>query len=80
MELYGVYFAALVLFNAALAYHKHQQSKNEGSKEESLALPQGEGREDACNFKFTYSAVYLLAMAADWVQVGLVCPRKNSKY
>lgn len=62
MEVYAVYFASLILFNAALAYHRHQQSKSEASKEETLALPQTEGREDARKFKTTYFAVYLLAM------------------
>lgn len=70
MELYAVYFASLVLFNTALAYHRSQQSKSEASKEETLALPLGEGREDARRFKITYFAVYLLAMGADWVQVS----------
>ncbi|KAK4508485.1 hypothetical protein PRZ48_002224 [Zasmidium cellare] len=68
MELYPIYFASLVLFNAALAYHRHQQSRNDGAKEETLALPQAEGREDARKFKVTYFTVYLLAMGADWVQ------------
>ncbi|KAF7191421.1 Molybdate-anion transporter [Pseudocercospora fuligena] len=69
MELYGLYFASLALFNAALAYHRSQQSQVEKSEEETLALPKdGASKEEAKRFKTTYFGVYVLVMAADWLQ------------
>jgi len=71
MELYGIYFAALILFNAALAFHRHQSDKNASAKE-SLALPSGDSRDSkavATKFKREYFGLYALVMAADWLQV-----------
>ena len=71
MELYGIYFASLALFNAALAYHRSQKSQVEKSEEETLALPKdGASKEEAKRFKTTYFGVYVLVMAADWLQVS----------
>lgn len=68
MESYAVYFAALVCFSAALAYHRHQTNKNDAGKE-SLGLPSGSDKTAADKFKWTYFALYSLVMAADWLQV-----------
>lgn len=68
MELYGIYFAALVCFNIALAYHRHQTDKNASAKE-SLALPSGDSKAVATKFKREYFSLYALVMAADWLQV-----------
>ncbi|KAK3684624.1 hypothetical protein LTR37_020088 [Vermiconidia calcicola] len=67
MELYGVYLAALVLFNVALAYHRHQFDQN-GGPQESLALPAGDGKSVATKFKWEYFSLYSIVMAADWLQ------------
>ena len=69
MELYGVYLAALVLFNVALAYHRHQFDQN-GGPQESLALPAGDGKSVATKFKWEYFSLYSIVMAADWLQVS----------
>ncbi|KAK3714457.1 hypothetical protein LTR37_007763 [Vermiconidia calcicola] len=67
MELYGVYLAALVLFNVALAYHRHQFDHNE-APQESLALSAGDGKSAGTKFKWEYFSLYSIVMAADWLQ------------
>ena len=71
MEFYGIFFASLIIFNAALAYHRHQQSSfDKIEEEETLALPKDEvSKQDVKNFKTMYFGVYILVMAADWLQV-----------
>ena len=68
MDFYNVYFAALVLFVLALWYHQHQQEK-QVTKQESLALPAGDGNAAARKFKWEYLGVYAWVVAADWLQV-----------
>lgn len=77
MELYGIYFAALICFNAALAYHRHQSDKNVSTKD-TLALPSGGGKSAANKFKWTYFGLYALVVAADWLQVS-VARKSRSK-
>ena len=71
MEIYGLYFAGLVLFNIVLSYHRHSVNKNSSPKE-SLALPYGDGKHAATRFQREYFLVYALVVAADWLQVCLV--------
>ena len=69
MERYAVYFVALVCFNVALAYHRHQSNKHASTKD-TLALPSGDNKSAAEKFKWTYFAMYSLVMAAEWLQVS----------
>lgn len=69
MELYGIYFAALALFNAALAHHRHQAAKKDVSKE-TLSLPAGDGKVLATKFQWEYFSLYGMVMVADWLQVS----------
>lgn len=74
MELYAIYFASLALFNASIAYHRHNQKIHSEAKEleeETLALPKdGAAKLEARKFKTAYFGVYVLVMAADWLQVN----------
>lgn len=81
MEIYILYFGFLAFCNAALIYHRfrrHNQDANvDGSayEEETIALPGLPHRDAAAaaaKFKRTYFSVYVLATAADWLQVRLV--------
>ena len=76
MELYRTYLAALVMFNFALAYHRHHLDKD-GVKEESLALPTDDGKTAARQFKWQYFGLYSMVMTADWLQVSR---RENLRY
>ncbi|KAK5168192.1 uncharacterized protein LTR77_006761 [Saxophila tyrrhenica] len=67
MELYGIYFAALVCFNIALAAHRHQTDKH-APLQETLALPSSDSKGAASKFKREYFGLYALVMAADWLQ------------
>ena len=73
MEFYSIYSAALIVFNVALAYHRYQQSSSstiDEKEEETLALPKDEvSKQNVKSFKTMYFGVYILAMAADWLQV-----------
>lgn len=51
--LYGVSFAALALFNAALYYHRHQNEKS-GASNESIAFPKENSQEAVSKFKWQY--------------------------
>lgn len=53
--LYGFSFAGLVLFNAALYYHRHQAEKHTPTKE-SIALPKENAQEAVSKFKCQYFA------------------------
>ena len=68
MELYNIYFLALVSFCGALAYHRHHVEKN-ADRMESLALPMSHDKIAATKFKRDYFSVYGLVVAADWLQV-----------
>ena len=68
MELYGIYFAALVSFNVALALYRHQSDKHV-SQHETLALPAGDSKASAMKFKKEFFTWYCLVVAADWLQV-----------
>ena len=72
MELYSIYFAALALFNASLAWYRHLKDKN-GEPKESLALPAGSNLSEARRFKIEYFGVFALVVTADWLQVGERC-------
>lgn len=73
MDIYNVYFAALVLFVIALWYHQQQQEKHV-TKQESLALPARDGDAAARKFKWEYLGVYACVVAADWLQVYQIWP------
>jgi len=68
MEFYVGYFAALVLFNVALVYYRIQRNK-QVDVTESIALPGSCEQTTARKFKAIYFGVYILATAADWLQV-----------
>lgn len=67
MEQYTVYFGALALISIAMAYKRHRAEKDE--VRESLAFPAGEGQATANKFKMEFFGVWVLVVAADWLQV-----------
>ncbi|EMD00582.1 hypothetical protein BAUCODRAFT_144233 [Baudoinia panamericana UAMH 10762] len=67
MELYTLYFGAMLSLNGVALYYRYQRARQE-SVQESIALPETTYKDAASHFRTTYFGVYILATAADWLQ------------
>jgi len=72
MEFYQLNFAALVAVNTGFTYRQYRQSKRKQktasivSEIEKLA-----GKEETARFTNDFFTIYLLVVAADWLQVSI---------
>lgn len=70
MELYKTSFAALALVNALLACYCRTRSDNTPAEQSLPPSPGRKSKQQVRKFKTTYFGVYVLVVAADWLQVS----------
>jgi hypothetical protein len=72
MEFYQLNFAALVVVNTGFAYRQYRQGKY---KPKTASVPSEvekcAGEEEIAQFTNDFFTIYLLAVAADWLQVSI---------
>jgi hypothetical protein len=72
MSFYQLNFAALATANAALAYsHYRELNRQETIASIGPEIEKSARREEIARFTKDFLAVYLLVVAADWLQVSI---------
>ena len=72
MEFYRLNFAALVAVNTGFAYRQYQQGKCKPKKASIVSeVEKSAGEEEIAQFKKDFFTIYLLVVAADWLQVSI---------
>ena len=70
MSFYQVNFAALVAVNTGLAYKQYRQGQwQEATASMGPEIEKSVGKEEISRFTRNFFTIYLLVVAADWLQV-----------
>lgn len=73
MSFYQLNFATLVAANTVLAYRQYRQRKwQELAADISLEVEKSEGKKEIARFTEDFFTIYLLVVAADWLQVSIL--------
>ena len=72
MEFYQLNFAALVAVNIGFAYRQYRQSKCKPKTANIVSeIEKSAGEEEIARFTNDFFTIYLLVVAADWLQVSI---------
>jgi hypothetical protein len=72
MEFYQLNFAALVAVNTGFAYRQYRQGKCKPKKAGIVSeVEKSAGKEEVAQFTNDFFTIYLLVVAADWLQVSI---------
>jgi hypothetical protein len=72
MEFYQLNFAALVAVNAGFAYRQYRQGKCKPKTASIVSeVEKSTGEEEIARFTNDFFTIYLLVVAADWLQVSI---------
>jgi hypothetical protein len=72
MEFYQLNFAALVVANTGFTYRQYRQGKRKQKKASIVSETEKcAGKEEIARFTNDFFTIYLLVVAADWLQVSI---------
>jgi hypothetical protein len=72
MDFYQLNFAALVAINAGFMYRQYQQGKCKPKAAGIVSeIEKAVGKEEIARFTSDFFTIYLLVVAADWLQVSI---------
>jgi flagellar biogenesis protein FliO len=72
MEFYQLNFAALVAVNTGCTYRQYRQDKQKRKRVSIVSeIEKSAGKEEITRFTNDFFAIYLLVVAADWLQVSI---------
>jgi hypothetical protein len=72
MEFYRLNFAALVAVNTGFTYRQYRQGKRKQKPTSiGLEIEKSAGKEEIARFTNDFFTIYLLVVAADWLQVSI---------
>ena len=72
MEFYQLNFAALVAVNTGFTYRQYRQGKRKQKPASIVSeIEKSAGKEEIARFTNDFFTIYLLVVAADWLQVSI---------